>query len=105
MLQSKLLSRSERLLDCEVKDAAHVKFGDTGDFVSLIQEVLFRIGRPRIADEEANASLYGKTAAAAVLQYKTKRNIINRSYQSQPDDVVSKMTVRSLDDEMQRIEA
>jgi hypothetical protein len=34
------------------------------------------------------------------LSYKKKRNIINRSYQTQADNIVGKMTIASLDNEM-----
>ena len=43
---------------------------------------------------------YGPSTAAAVLSYKTKRQIINRSYQTTPDSIVGKMTIASLDAEM-----
>jgi hypothetical protein len=39
-------------------------------------------------------------AAAAVLAYKKKRNIINWSYQQQADNIVGKMTIAALDAEM-----
>jgi hypothetical protein len=35
-----------------------------------------------------------------VLKYKTKRNIVNRAYQSSPDNIVGKMTIASLDREL-----
>ena len=35
-----------------------------------------------------------------MLAYKRKRNIINRAYQTQVDNVVGKMTIASLDAEM-----
>ncbi len=37
---------------------------------------------------------------SAVLAYKKARNIINAAYQVQADDIVGKMTIKSLDDEM-----
>lgn len=43
---------------------------------------------------------YGPSTAAAVLSYKTNRQIINRSYQTKPDSIVGKMTIASLDAEM-----
>jgi hypothetical protein len=39
------------------------------------------------------------------LAYKTKRKIVNRAYQSQADNIVGKMTIRSLDDELLKLEA
>src|SRR5262249_23232676 len=40
-----------------------------------------------------------------VLAYKQKRNIVNRSYQTQADNIVGKMTMAALDLEMLSIEA
>jgi hypothetical protein len=104
MLSSKLLSPNSRLQQCEVDDAAHVKQGDQGDFVGLIQQALALIDDLSIAPSETGANLYGPSTAAAVLSYKTTRSIINRSYQTQADDIVGKMTIRSLDDEMHGLE-
>ena len=64
MLRSKLLSRNQRLKDCEIKDPAHVKLGDQGDHVQLIQEALFQIDKATIADAELKASLYDRSTAA-----------------------------------------
>ena len=104
MLSSKLLSSTARLRDCEVNDAAHVKLGDQGDFVGLIQRALMLIDDVSIAASEIGASLYGESTAAAVLKYKTSRNIINRSYQTQADDIVGKLTIKSIDDELLELE-
>ena len=79
--------------------------GDKGEHVKLIQQALIQIDGVVIAETELAASQYGKTTADAVLAYKTKRSIINRAYQQQPDNIVGKMTIKSLDDEMQRLEA
>jgi peptidoglycan hydrolase-like protein with peptidoglycan-binding domain len=104
MLRSKLLSGNQRLIQCETQDAAHVKLGDRGDYVSLIQRALQQIEGSRIADSELKNGIYSTTTAAAVLAYKTKRNIVNTAYQTRPDDIVGKMTIRSLDTEMQALE-
>ena len=40
------------------------------------------------------------TTASAVLRYKTERQIVNRAYQTQPDNIVGKMTMKSLDQEI-----
>ena len=39
-------------------------------------------------------------ATAAVLNFKKKRGIINRAYQTAPDNIVGKMTIWSLDEEI-----
>jgi hypothetical protein len=49
---------------------------------------------------ELAANKYGRSTADAVLAYKRKRNIVNRSYQTQADDIVGKMTIAALDREM-----
>lgn len=105
MLRSKLLSSNPRLQACETEDSAHVKVGDKGDFVSLIQQAVAAIDNVKIDDGETRANLYGRSTSATVLAYKTKRQIINRSYQTKPDDIVGKMTIRRLDDEMLEIES
>jgi hypothetical protein len=43
--------------------------------------------------------------AGAVLRYKTERSIINFAYQRKPDEIVGKMTTRSLDDAVIALEA
>jgi len=53
---------------------------------------------------ELSAERYGPSTASAVLSYKTKHSIINRAYQTQPDNIVGIMTMASLDDGMVRIE-
>jgi hypothetical protein len=53
---------------------------------------------------ELEQSLYGPSTASAVLAYKQSRDIINRSYQTQADDIVGKMTMRALDDARVRLE-
>jgi hypothetical protein len=53
-----------------------------------------------IADSELDSLTYGDSTARAVLAYKRKRNIVNRSYQTQADNIVGKMTMASLDGEM-----
>ncbi|MBV8813078.1 MAG: hypothetical protein JO271_01200 [Verrucomicrobia bacterium] len=105
MLKSKLLSPDPRLNACEVNDPSHVKLGDRGDFVGRIQQALIRIENAPIDDTELAERVYGKTTAGAVLAYKKKRNIVNRAYQTQADDIVGKLTIRSLDDELLKFEA
>ncbi|HXJ91227.1 MAG TPA: hypothetical protein VMS18_30750 [Candidatus Binatia bacterium] len=104
MLQSKLLSTNQRLRDCEINDPAHVTPGDQGEFVKLIQQALILIEDMFIEPAELNAGMYGPSTADAVLQYKTERNIVNRAYQSQPDNIIGKMTIKSLDNDLLELE-
>ena len=68
--------------------------------VLLIQEALVLLDNAPIDGGEINALRYGATTANAVLAYKRKRNIVNPSYQTAPDNIVGKMTIAALDSEM-----
>ncbi len=95
------LFRDDRDLNaCAIHDASHVTPGSTGDHVAKIQLALRELDGAAIDGTELSAKHYGASTARAVLSYKTKRDIINRSYQTAPDDIVGKMTIASLDQEM-----
>lgn len=79
-------------------DASHIVPGSRGPHVGKIQTALNRLDSAGLSVDE----IYGPRTANAVLSYKRKRGIINRSYQTSPDDIVGKMTMASLDDEMHR---
>jgi hypothetical protein len=99
-LISNLFKNNQRLQACLVSDPAHVTPESTGEHVRLIQFALIDIEDAAIAQSELDAQRYGPTTAAAVLAFKKKRHIINRAYQSSPDNVVGKMTISALDKEM-----
>ena len=104
-LQSQAFRNLKRLQDCLVDDAAHVTLGTKGEHVARIQQALTVLGHvPRsdwpFFEREALGGFYGPTTASVVLRYKTKHKIINYSYQRQADNIVGKMTIRALDDEM-----
>jgi hypothetical protein len=94
-----------RLQACLINDQSHVKKGDIGPFVRLLQDAVYRIDGLQVSSAEFDQMRYGDTTAAAVLAYKRKRHIINRSYQTTEDDIVGKMTIASLDGEMNKLEA
>lgn len=100
MLVSRLLSGNGRLQKCSVENPSHVQNGDKGEHVRLIQLALMVLDNADIADSEFSSSTYGPTTKDAVLAYKTKRSIINYSYQSKADAVVGIMTVRAMDAEL-----
>lgn len=101
MALSSSLFRGNRALEaCAAQDAAHVTRGASGEHVAKIQFALFAVDALRIDRTELAAQRYGPSTAAAVLAYKKKRQIINRSYQTTADDIVGKMTIASLDKEM-----
>jgi hypothetical protein len=99
-LGSNLFKDSRRLAECEINHAAHVVPGDRGDHVRLIQIALREIDGAEIDGGELAQMHYGPSTARAVLAYKTKRRIINFSYQTSPDNIVGKMTIASLDKDM-----
>lgn len=103
-LNSNLFKDNRRLNDCAVFDAAHIKTGDVGDHVRLIQIALMQIDGLQIETVETDAMRYGPSTARAVLSYKTKRSIINHAYQQTPDPIVGKMTIASLDDDMRQMQ-
>jgi hypothetical protein len=103
-LQSKLFKGDPNLEACAVVDSRHVLQGAAGPHVSKIQEALVRLDKAAIASAELGANKYGSSTAAAVLTYKQKRRIINSSYQAQPDNIVGKMTIASLDKEILALE-
>jgi hypothetical protein len=104
-LQSKLFKGDRALEACAVNDAAHITPGATGDHVSKVQSALIQLDHLSIVDLETTAKNYGTSTAAAVLAYKRKRSIINRTYQTQPDNIVGKMTIASLDSELLTLES
>src|SRR5690348_12241104 len=96
-LNSLLFAGDPRLEKCLISDPAHVQLGDAGEFVTLIQDALRAMDQLEIDPAEIEQKRYGRSTAAAVLAYKRKRGIINRSYQSAADNIVGKMTIKSLD--------
>src|SRR5687768_15600244 len=107
-LRADLFEGDAALEKALVVDSAHLVKGTKGEHVRKVQVALaLLLDNPRadIADAELKAGRYGDTTARAVLRYKTERSIINTSYQKTPDDIVGKMTMRALDDEMAAYEA
>ncbi|MEP6653699.1 MAG: peptidoglycan-binding domain-containing protein [Myxococcales bacterium] len=99
-MRSRLFRGNAALDACLAQDAAHVTPGAVGEHVQLIQRALVYLGDKTISGGEYRSGTYGPTTTAAVLRYKQRRQIINTSYQSQPDNIVGKMTIQKLDDEM-----
>jgi hypothetical protein len=103
-LVSRHFRNDKKLQDCLVKDSAHVTKDAKGEHVAKIQRALITIEGPLIDPAELREKLYGTSTVNAVLAYKRKRQIINRSYQTQPDGIVGKMTIASLDADMAKLE-
>ncbi|MBB6093743.1 peptidoglycan hydrolase-like protein with peptidoglycan-binding domain [Povalibacter uvarum] len=103
-LLSKSFRNDDKLQACAVSDPAHVVQGAAGEHVAKIQLALSLLDRARIEPAELAARQYGPSTAAAVLSYKTKRNIVNYSYQNKADNIVGKMTIAALDRGMLALE-
>lgn len=104
-LKSALFSGDAALEACAVSDPAHLTLGVSGPHVGKVQKALLTLGAGVIAPDEIARTRYGNTTAASVLAFKTKRGIVNRAYQSTPDNIVGKMTIAVLDREIADFEA
>jgi hypothetical protein len=104
-LKSKLFRGDTELQAAAISDPAHILRGASGTHVEKIQRALIILDSAAISYDELQKKFYGGSTADAVLAYKRKRNIINWSYQTSADDIVGKMTMARLDDEMTNWEA
>jgi len=103
-LQSNLFRDDRKLQAASVSNPDHITPGAVGDHVGRIQYALRQIDGAVIDAAETMVKRYGASTANAVLAFKKKRDIINRSYQSQADNIVGIMTIAALDKEMLRVE-
>lgn len=103
-LKSRLFSGNTALEDCAVRDQAHLTLGARGQHVGKVQYALELIDKVRIERQELLNQVYGPSTAAAVLGFKQKRSVINRSYQNAPDNIVGRMTIAALDLEMLQLQ-
>ena len=103
-LQSRLFRDDRRLQRCLIDHSAHVTPGSVGDYVTKIQTALVLADDLTIARPEIDRKTYGPSTTEAVLAFKQRRKIINRSYENKVDNIVGKMTITALDKEMQRVE-
>ena len=99
-LQSNLFKGDRRLEACLLHDSSHVTPGAIGEHVIKIQAALIFLDGLSIDPREHAAGRYGPSTADAVLSFKQKRNIVNRAYQTQADNIVGKMTIAALDREL-----
>jgi hypothetical protein len=103
-LQCRLFRGDAALEACLISDPAHIVPGSAGNHVAKIQTALKILDRAVIASAELSGKRYGNSTAGAVLAYKKKRNIVNRSSQTQADNIVGKMTVAAMDRELGQFE-
>src|SRR5947209_12805128 len=87
-LRSELFRGDPKLEAAAVSAPAHITPGSVGDHVRKIQQALLQLDRAAIAHDEVAGGSYGPSTADAVLAYKKKRGIVNRSYQTQADNIV-----------------
>ena len=99
-LKSELFRDDAKLEACAVSNQAHVTPGAAGAHVSKIQTALVRLNQAVIDGTEVERQRYGSSTATAVLRYQQERGIINRSYQTQADNIVGIMTIARLDSDM-----
>jgi hypothetical protein len=104
VLFSNLFKGDASLAACEINDAAHLTIGAKGEHVAKVQFALFTLDSSAINSTEVRLQTYGPSTAKAVLAYKTKRRIINTAYQNAPDNIVGKMTITRLDQDMRFFE-
>jgi hypothetical protein len=95
------LFRGDRVLEaCLVQDSAHVTEGASGIHVAKIHAALIDLDGAVIDSGELFSKRYGHSTASSVLSFKQKRQIINRAYQTKPDNIVGKMTISAMDNEL-----
>jgi peptidoglycan hydrolase-like protein with peptidoglycan-binding domain len=93
-LKSDLFKGDPKLEACALHDSAHITPGMTGEQVGKIQTALgILIPDREVTQLELDQKQYGPSTAAAVLDYKTRRKIINFSYQTKPDNIVGNIWV------------
>jgi hypothetical protein len=95
-LHSRLFVGDAALEAAAASDAAHIAQGSSGPHVRKIQTGLNLVDGAKL---NADGS-YGRLTAAAVLNYKRARAIINTARQTEADDIVGRMTVAALDAEL-----
>lgn len=95
-LLSQLFRNDPQLEAAAISDAAHIVPGAKGEHVRKIQIALIQLDRAFAAAD----GVYGPVTAAAVLAYKRRRDIVNRAYQTEADNIVGRMTIDRLDKEM-----
>jgi hypothetical protein len=101
-LQSALFKGDLALEACLIRDSAHVTVGASGEHVAKVQRAVLTVFQTGINNGELAGMLYGGSTAAAVLKYKQNHAppIINTAYQRHADNIVGKMTIAALDQDL-----
>ena len=87
-LKSLLFRGDAKLKSASTSNSGHIVKGAMGEHVRKIQYALANVGGENLKFD----GKYGPATAAAVLSFKRRYNIVNRTYQSEPDDIVGVMT-------------
>jgi len=95
-LQSQLFKGDPKLEAAAASHPAHITPGARGPHVVKIQQALNEI----LSSSLELDGIYGQGTAAAVLQYKRGRNIVNATYQTEADNIVGIMSMAALDADM-----
>lgn len=99
-LQSILLRGDPKLEAAATSDPAHIVPGQRGDHVRRIQAALNLLDDAGLVAD----GIYGAKTANAVLLFKRKRGIVNRNIQSAADNIVGRMTLAALDEELSALD-
>ncbi len=99
-LSCKFFKGEQRLEECLVSDPAHILRPQQGDHVALVQQAIIIFEGDVIAGGDLGTRTYDDSTAKAVKEYKRKREIINKTYQTAADDIVGKMTIARLDKDL-----
>jgi hypothetical protein len=100
-LQSILLRGDAKLEAAATSDLPHIASGQRGEHVRKIQVALNLLNNAGLALD----GIYGTKTANAVLEFKRKRDIVNRNSQTTADNIVGRMTVAALDRELSAFDA
>lgn len=95
-LKSQLFRGDPQLEAAAVSNPAHIVPGARGEHVRKIQRALNLLEDAGLDPD----GIYGQATADAVLAYKQKRDIVNRSYETEADNIVGIMTMAALDSEV-----
>ena len=104
-LKCKLFVDDANLEAAAVHNQSHIHRGARGSHVGKIQKALARLDDAVIDRAEVQANLFDASTERAVLHFKQKRNIVNRTYQDRPDAIVGIMTMSAMDHEMVEFES
>jgi peptidoglycan hydrolase-like protein with peptidoglycan-binding domain len=90
-LRSQLFAGESKLEAAHAGDAAHITPGAIGEHVRKIQLALNLLDSAGLVAD----GVYGARTSAAVLRYKNARNIVNKDYQSQADNIVGALGIQA----------